>query len=107
MAMWIRGIPFTAALFALMTLAFAIVSGAVYLLGRRADRGSRASRPHYATMRSALMIGLISSASMAVLAGIFALPLLFNGGWQSLHREWRPPAILGSAAEAKISRNCS
>lgn len=94
-AMWIQGIPFTAALFGLMTLGFGTVTGAVYLVAGR-TAGSEGRQARYATAKGVLVIGLISSACMALLAGIFALPLLFNGGWRSQHL-WRAPATLGSS----------
>ncbi len=94
LAMWIRGIPYTAALFALMTLAFGIVSGGVFIVARKASRKRGATQ--YSTTKNVLVIGLVASACMALLAGIFALPLLFNGASISQHFEWRTPAISGS-----------
>ncbi len=104
MAMWIRGIPFTAALFGLMTLGFGTVTGAVYVLARRTSR-SKSGETRYATAKGVLMIGLVSSACMALLAGIFALPLLFNGGWRSQHL-WRAPATLGSSDTGHHGQAC-
>ena len=89
-ALWIQGIIFAAALFGLMSLALAIATGGVYVLSRSANSASR-----YATARSLLLIALVSSASLALLAGLFALPLLFNGSRHPLRPEWRVPSILG------------
>jgi len=90
-ALWIQGIIFAAALFGLMSLVLAIATGGVYVISRSANSASR-----YATARSLLLIALVSSASMALLAGLFALPLLFNGSRHPLRPAWRVPSILGA-----------
>jgi hypothetical protein len=93
-AMWIKGIIFTAVLFGLMSAAFAVASLVLYLLSST-DLRSGASR-RLGPVQYLLLIALVSSASIALLAGIFSLPLLFNGGFRKARPEWRIPAMLGS-----------
>ncbi len=104
-ALWIQGIIFAAALFGLMSLALAIATSAVYILTRKAVCGEGSSARRYATARSVLLIALVSSASMALLAGIFALPLLINGSKRPLRLEWRIPSVLGSRAAHDTARS--
>lgn len=94
-AMWIRGIVFTAALFGFLSAIFALATLLFHLVSRTVpDQGGVDSRR--GALAYLLLIALVSSACIAVLAGIFSLPLLFNGGWQEAHPEWRIPSILGS-----------
>lgn len=96
LALWIRGIVFTAGLFSLMSAFFGTATLASYVLNRRAaKRGAERSSERRAAVGAVLLIALVSSACIALLAGIFALPLLFNGGWRETRPEWRIPAVLG------------
>lgn len=95
-ALWIQGIVFAAALFGLMSLASAIAIGAVHVFSLR-TAASRRAASRYATAKSLLLIVLVSSVSLALLAGFFALPLLFNGNRRSLRPEWRVPSVLGAS----------
>jgi hypothetical protein len=101
-ALWIQGIIFAAVLFGLMSLALAIAIGAVYVFSLRTASRRAASR--YATARSLLLIALVSSASLALLAGLFALPLLFNGSRRSLRPEWKVPSVLGACKTHAATR---
>ncbi len=95
-AVTVRGIEFTAVLFAIMSAFFAMAELVTYVVARASVRSAEASEMPYASAGTVLLIALVSSMCIAVLAGIFALPLLFNGGQGAPGSSWRPPSILGT-----------
>ena len=42
----------------------------------------------------------------SLLAGLFALPLLFNGSQRSLRPEWKVPSVLG-ASKTRDATSCA
>ena len=94
-AMSIRGIVFSAALFSLMSVIFGIATFASYVLNRRAAKRGESNNRRRTAVGYLLLIALVSSACIALLAGIFSLPLLFNGGSREVRPQWRMPAVLG------------
>jgi hypothetical protein len=94
-AMWIRGIVFAAGLFGLMSLLLGLAVAVFHVLSLKAGQRAHARSAIYATAESVFLIAFVSSACMAVLAGIFALPVIFNTGWHPMQPRWRVPSILG------------
>lgn len=103
-ALWARGVVFTAVLFGLMSVIFAAATLASYFLARRAVRREQLITRTQSAVRALFLIGLVSSACIALLAGIFSLPLLFNAGWGDFHPEWRIPAVSGFSGTAENGR---
>jgi len=96
-AISIRGIVFSAALFSLMSVIFGIATFVSYVLNRRAAKRAESNTRRRTAVGYLLLIALVSSACIALLAGIFSLPLLFHGGSRELHPQWRMPADPGSS----------
>jgi hypothetical protein len=95
-ALWIRGVIFTAALFGGMSLLFGVGVFAVYVLNYRAvRRGAEVNAGRREVLGAICLVGLVSSACIALIAGIFSIPLLSNGGFRQPRPVWRIPAILG------------
>jgi hypothetical protein len=93
-AMWIRGIMFSAVLFGSMSAIFGLTTLLIYSLNRRGSERLEPTSRRRAALASVLLIALVSSACIALLAGIFSLPLLFNGRTRE-PRQWRVPSVLG------------
>jgi hypothetical protein len=98
-ALWIQGILFTAVLFGLMSVAFSCVIAVLYLLKRHAVSRVRFASPRWTVAASIIEIALFSALCIALLAGIFSLPLLFHGGKRQLQR-WQFPTVLGARNRA-------
>ena len=100
-AMWIRGILFTAVLFSSMSAILGLATLPIYLLNRRSSKRLEPTSRRRAAAVSVLFIALVSSACIAMLSGIFSLPLLFNGETRE-PRQWRVPSVLGLSQKVRI-----
>jgi hypothetical protein len=77
-AMWVRGIMFSAVLFGSMSAIFGLATILFSFVNRRAGARAEPASPRRPALASVLLVALVSSACIALLAGIFSLPLLFN-----------------------------